>query len=320
MPRKAEPITKEEGRIFHANFKFMWEKLSINYYHIKMRTETGKALGYAGTEILPAYSVLSRCANDRNYCPSRSVVNKIVAFYNMNITPDTDTWQFLHQRLGADPTRYSKKNDIRDERFLGVYYCYYPFPSEPELITGGMLKIYKTKDSLRAAMVSGLRGDAALIDDNLLTVFQNTPDLKQYDTYRAGLEKSDRRCSYYEGRVEITQRSLLIHFYEPSGAQKKMSMTFNVHQIALLNKPYDGGLGYMLSTSDGSYDTRFNKIGLINRSNGCVSLKDERVKAILKISESDGYMAMLTSSVDRAWYDMILASLIDGSRIVTMEQ
>ena len=178
------------------------------------------------------------------------------------------------------------------------------------------MKIFKVPGMLRAAIITGLRGNASLTSKDVMDVFNGKPDLQKYLSYYNSLSKDERRCSYYEGSVEITQRALLIHFYEPNQALRKMTFTLNIHHFTALNKPYDGGIGYMLCTSDGTFDTRLYKIGVISSSNGCLSLQDERVKAALRFKEMDGRIITLTSSVDREWYDLILASLRDGSGII----
>ena len=315
---KATTITMEESEIFHANLAFMWQKLSTNHYHAKNDTPTARALNIQGAEDLPAYSVLSRCANDEEYTPPRSVVDKIVVFYNRNITPETDTYQFLHESLQLTADLRSRKNNILDGRFLGTYYCYYPSAADSNILHGGILKIYQTPGLLRAALVTGLRDDAALTSPEIMAVFDDKPDLQKYNAYYDLQDKNDRRCSYYEGIVEITQRSLQIHFYEPSGALKKLTLTINIHHYTPLSKRYDGGMGYVLCTSDGSFDTRFFKLAVASVVDGCLSLSDERVKAVLAFGpqETDSHKAILSSDIDRTWYDLVLASLRDGSRIV----
>ena len=31
-------MTKDENNLFHANYKYMWNKLSTTYYHVKTGT------------------------------------------------------------------------------------------------------------------------------------------------------------------------------------------------------------------------------------------------------------------------------------------
>lgn len=44
-------MTKEENNLFHANYKYMWNKLSTTYYHVK--TGTPKASHIQGGAYLP---------------------------------------------------------------------------------------------------------------------------------------------------------------------------------------------------------------------------------------------------------------------------
>lgn len=71
-------MTKEENNLFHANYKYMWNKLSTTYYHVK--TGTPKASHIQGGAYLPAYSICSKCFKD-GYEPSIGTVDSIVQFY-----------------------------------------------------------------------------------------------------------------------------------------------------------------------------------------------------------------------------------------------
>ena len=89
-------MTKDENNLFHANYKYMWNKLSTTYYHVK--TGTPKASHIQGGAYLPAYSICSKCFKT-DYEPSIGTVDSIVQFYNQNLSPQINTYQFLHEKL-----------------------------------------------------------------------------------------------------------------------------------------------------------------------------------------------------------------------------
>ena len=110
-------MTKDENNLFHANYKYMWNKLSTTYYHVK--TGTPKASHIQGGAYLPAYSICSKCFK-ADYEPSIGTVDSIVQFYNQNLSPQINTYQFLHEKLEkTDEIRYQTKT-INDQRFIGI--------------------------------------------------------------------------------------------------------------------------------------------------------------------------------------------------------
>ena len=116
-------MTKDENNLFHANYKYMWNKLSTTYYHVK--TGTPKASHIQGGAYLPAYSICSKCFKT-DYEPSIGTVDSIVQFYNQNLSPQINTYQFLHEKLEkTDEIRYQTKT-INDQRFIGKYYVLPP--------------------------------------------------------------------------------------------------------------------------------------------------------------------------------------------------
>lgn len=310
-------MTSKEIELFHKNLNFMWQKLSTTHYHAKNMTNTAKAMNIIGGSDLPAYNLLSKCKNDANFEPPISAVNSIVQFYNRNILPKVDTYQFLHEDLSQTGDIRHRTNTIMSNRFVGTYYCFYPSPSEKEDINSGILQIYEDSGLYKAAFVIGVRNDEALTSPELQSIFKQKPNERAFKKYYSAQDKNNQRCSYFEGIAEITSKSLLIHFYEPSGEFKKLELTMNLVSYPISKMHSDGGIGYLLITSDGSYDTRFCKMGFTNIVNGCLSMSDDRVKDALSFRDiRNNNLIMLTSASDRIWYDLILRSLKDDSLIV----
>ena len=267
-------MTKDENNLFHANYKYMWNKLSTTYYHVK--TGTPKASHIQGGAYLPAYSICSKCFKT-DYEPSIGTVDSIVQFYNQN------------------------------QRFIGKYYGYYLSTSGENL--GAVLQVYEDNDILKAVMITGIRNNEELFGNELADIFSNTPPTsKHFQTYFETRSTENQRCSFYEGTVDITTSSILIFLTSPIEPIRKMVITFNIDCFPPgYNRPYHGGLSFVMATSDGPFDTRVFKMGFINQiTKANISLNDKGIRPIVKIYPHENYQLSLTSSEDRQWYELIM--------------
>lgn len=301
-------MTKEEVFYFHKNLDFMWMKLSTTHYIAKGLSKRNiDDLNLIGCEALPSYSILSKCRNDPLFEPPMSAVNSIIRFYNKNILPSTDTYTFLHEDISTNGNMVMRKSDKIGDRFTGVYYCLYPTPVDNTSIQGGVIDIHKDTSGLKSVAVMGIHDDELLRSKDLLNIVSYKPSVKKYLDYYKTLERYNQRCSYYEGEVEVTDQSLLAVYHEPTGQLKKFILTMNLTSFPVDKKTCDGGVAYLIFTSDGSYDTRFCKAGITNASNGCIPMTDARVKKVLKYKHrSENGIITLTSAADREWYNLIL--------------
>ena len=297
-------MTKDENNLFHANYKYMWNKLSTTYYHVK--TGTPKASHIQGGAYLPAYSICSKYFKT-DYEPSIGTVDSIVQFYNQNLSPQINTYQFLHEKLEkTDEIRYQTKT-INDQRFIGKYYGYYLSTSGENL--GAVLQVYEDNDILKAVIITGIRNNEELFGNELADIFSNTPPTsKHFQTYFETRSTENQRCSFYEGTVDITTSSILIFLTSPIEPIRKMVITFNIDCFPPgYNRPYHGGLSFVMATSDGPFDTRVFKMGFINQiTKANISLNDKGIRPIVKIYPHENYQLSLTSSEDRQWYELIM--------------
>ena len=113
---------------------------------------------------------------------------------------------------------------------------------------------------------------------------------------------------FYEGTVDITTSSILIFLTSPIEPIRKMVITFNIDCFPPgYNRPYHGGLSFVMATSDGPFDTRVFKMGFINQiTKANISLNDKGIRPIVKIYPHENYQLSLTSSEDRQWYELIM--------------
>lgn len=172
------------------------------------------------------------------------------------------------------------------------------------------MKIYKAADDvLRASLMTGIRKDEDMtkVRDEL---FHNEPVTKKlYDEFYKTLKVDKRRCYYYEGTVEVTDKSVLIIFHGCDTAARKLIFTLNISCFPKreenTNRPYAGGLAFMMQTSDSPFDARFYKMGLLNVKYRTVSLDDRNLEDYLLLP-TRGKDVRLTPDTDRIWYELAM--------------
>ena len=222
----------------------------------------------------------------------------------------------MHEDLSQSPLYLSKPSRY-DEYFIGVYNCYYPASREENNIFGGVLKIFRSSDMLKAFLITSIRSDEAF-SDPVLRSFVNIPSQNPNDfrifqdryAQNSPFVKKGRRYYYFEGNVEVTDSSVLIVFrcYEGNDA-RKLIVTLNIQRLpSLRSEPYHGGLAFVLTTSDTPYITRLYPMGLINDLYGRYSLQDECISKSLKL-HTNGRDIRLTDKADDVWNDLALANL-----------
>lgn len=96
MARSVLQLQEEENYYFHMNYFYMWKKLNTAPYYVSGSGEVPSWI--KDPWLLPSYVNLSRCMNPE-FVPSMNIVNKIIQFYNANIQPEVDSFQFLHEKL-----------------------------------------------------------------------------------------------------------------------------------------------------------------------------------------------------------------------------
>ncbi|MDO5337804.1 MAG: hypothetical protein Q4E89_10200 [Eubacteriales bacterium] len=298
-------LSEEENRVFHLNYEYMWRKLSTTYYHVKNNTLDAQDI--RGKEGLPSYTNLSKCINPK-WTPSKGFVDKIVRFYNANILPEVDTHQFLTKDLSlTDEIRY-RNDSVIDERFLGKYYGYYYAPGTRSKVSGAILKLFNEDRILKAKLLTGIQTDRQMTGFPLKQLFDREPLQKEdFDKYYQNLETDKQRCYYYEGTADMTKEAIIICFTGPDEEHRRLFLTLNVDCFtAGIRRPYQGGLAFVMTTGDGPFDAQFFQMGLSSAANKPFSLRDKRVGELLRIHVQENERIVLTSGMDRRWYELLL--------------
>ena len=150
MPKISHPLSESERILFHANYKYMWDKISTTYFAV-LRSKTPPS-AKIDEKKLPSYAICAKCNNDESYAPSRATIAKIVDFYNSQIRPPVEVYQFTHERLeDSDNIRY-RSSSVFDPRFIGTYRGYYPSVTE-DVVIGSYLIIFEEDARLIATLI-----------------------------------------------------------------------------------------------------------------------------------------------------------------------
>ena len=306
-------LTDDEARLFRANYEFMWRTLGTTPYAVQPNKKTAYTVENRPVEnegLLPSYAICYACYRD-DYIPTPYVVNKIVRFFNANLSPSISPWQFLNEDLAANANIRYKGTSKYDSRFIGVYNCYYTSSGSSADTTGALLKIYKRDNVLKASLITGIRSDQDFQDKALRSLFEkDTLTKKDFDKFHTERLSGEKRYYYFEGNAEITASSVLIVLssYEDEDV-RKLILTLNTKRFPTSRKePYHGGLAFAMTTSDNPFDTRFYLMGLINSKYEAYSLQDERIEKMLKIRCKVNEIR-LTATDDDAWYQLALEKM-----------
>ena len=197
MPKISHPLSESERILFHANYKYMWDKISTTYFAV-LRSKTPPS-AKIDEKKLPSYAICAKCNNDESYAPSRATIAKIVDFYNSQIRPPVEVYQFTHERLeDSDNIRY-RSSSVFDPRFIGTYRGYYPSVTE-DVVIGSYLIIFEEDARLKATLIMGLCSDREMKGTRLRALLsEERITYPKFREFHRNLPASRQRYSYYEG-------------------------------------------------------------------------------------------------------------------------
>ena len=305
MARNVTKLTPEENKFFHINYDYMWKKLNTAPYYV---SGAGECPVYIrNEEELPSYVNLSKCRNPE-YVPSMTIVNKIVNFYNYNITPEVTTFQFLREDLSLTDSSRSQNIKGFDEKYIGTYYGYYYGDSSKKKVNGAIIKIYKENNVLKATAITGIQNDKQLFDEKLSKLFsKDFISLNSYNKYYDSLEISQKRTTFYEGIVNITPRFLIIYLEGLDNEDKKMVINLSTDDYAH-TKEYLSGLSFSVLISE-QFNLQFFKLGVVRANFDEIvpfSLSNEDVGKMLEVTKTENERIVLEPKNGRDWYEMVI--------------
>ena len=305
MARNVQKLTEEENKFFHLNYDYMWQKLNTAPYYVCGAGECPNWI--RNSEELPSYVNLSKCRN-HSFVPSMTIVNKIVKFYNYNLTPEVTTFQFLREDLSITDIKRSRNTSVFDDRFLGTYYGYYYDDSEEKKIVGAMINIFEENQMLRVRAITGINSQDELYGNNLKKLFnREIITTTAYKKYHDSLDISQRGITYYEGAVEVTPRFLVMAMKGIDREDKQLAITLSIESF-VENKEYISGLSFSVLISD-KHDIQFFMFGLSRADRDDLiplDFDNETIKNILHIQKKDNEHIIMSANDDRKWYNLVV--------------
>lgn len=307
MARSVIRLDEKEREIFHANYCYMWKKLNTAPYYVCGYGEEPEWIN--ASWLLPSYANLSKCLNP-SFAPSMNIVNKIVQFYNANVSPSTDTYQFLHTRLEDTDHKRGLGDSNKINELTGLYYGYYYAGIEDEKqIYGSLLKIYDDGNSVSACMIAGLTDNDIMQSQTVRDIIdEKDVSLEKYRDFKHGLPLQKRRTSIYEGPVVYSPGLMTLSLKDVD--HEKNTLHLRIPTGPSIDGKYIGSLALITMFSD-NFDFQFLKIG-IERADiddlSVLSLEDEKLLELLKIKKADNEHIYLPRMDNTRWLDYLLAT------------
>ena len=306
MARSAIQLQEEENYYFHLNYQYMWKKLNTAPYYVSGSGEMPSWI--KDPWLLPSYVNLSRCMNPE-YVPSMNIVNKIIQFYNANIQPAVDSYQFLHDKLEMTNAIRSTGSSKETDEFCGLYRCYYYAGlRNKKAVYGALLRISKVHDETFAQMITGLPTDLDLHNPALLQLFDK-PDIPiaKYQAYVDGLDLAKRQTALFKGVVELTPG--VLNAQMQSIDREGTFVSFRCSTNTSYGNRFLGNLG--LAAMISKQGIMIFKLGVLKedvRGIKPMSLDDAEVSRLLDINKLPNEHISLTMHEATEWQDLIISS------------
>ena len=305
MARSVIRLEGDEVSCFHANYLYMWKKLNTAPYHV---SGAGELPSWIHEEyLLPSYVNLSRCMNP-DYVPSMNLVNKIVQFYNANISPAVDTFAFLHERLEEGDSRRSTLGASTAAPYCGTYSCYYYAESEePQYIRGALLHLFEKDGEVRVNLIAEILEDGVLKDPALKKLVIR-PDLSEtlFGEYKKKLPLSQKRIVLFRGVGRLTPGLMILQ------CQSLDRDGLYITGFMPLKNGDDGrflgSLGVLAQLSP-DQSMQFYRTGFERADHPelkTLSIEDEKLRELLILHKGKNQRVTLSQGENAAWMDYMI--------------
>lgn len=304
----AKSVMRPEGEeiaFFHANYIYMWKKLNTAPYYVSSFGECPAWI--RAQQLLPSYVNLSRCMNP-DFVPSLNIINKIVAFYNANITPSVDTFTFLHEHLEDSDRGRTALVCSSPEPFCGLYYCYYyGEEGDAQPIRGALLSIHSGESGVRACMIKDITEEEALFGTELrelLCADAFTPE--RFKAYKAVKPLQKRLLTCFHGTVKVNPGVIMLRMQRADRDGEYLSLYLPIE--ASEAEQFIGSLGAaVLLTEDRSF--RFFRMGAQRADHPelkPLSLKDSKLLELLALKKGANEQVSLSPGEKTAWINHLV--------------
>ena len=283
----------------------MWKKLNTAPYYVCGYGDVPKWIN--SPWLLPSYANLSKCLNTSFY-PSMNIVNKIVQFYNANITPAIDVYVFLHEKLEMRDTNNSAGEGDKLKDYLGLYYGYYYAGIEDEAhIYGALIRLCQEGGSVTAYMIAGLSDDEMLMDSQIEQIIMKcNGDLKDYKAFKKNLPLSKRRITIYKGAVTYIPGLMTLSLKDIENDNTYLQL--KIPTFKTVGDKYIGSLSVITMIS-ADYHIQFLKVGLVRANDeelNPLKLDSDKLFELLKIKKAVNEHVYLAVADNDRWIDYLI--------------
>jgi len=305
MARSAIRLEESENKFFHTNYYYMWKKLNTAPYYV---SGFGEVPEWINDELLlPSYVNLSKCMN-LQYVPSMNIVNKIVQFYNANIKPEIDTYQFLHEDLSEADKNRSASGVKAFDLYSGLYYCYYYAGIDDEKhVYGALLKLSNIDDATVAFLVTGLTSADEFENESLLNLLdQEDPSVDDYKAFKESLPLAKRRTSLYKGVATSIPGMMTIQFQNMEKDGNLLSLRMMLSSA--IDDVFIGSMG-ILTMISGDYNMQILKLAIESANIpelAPLEFDDPELFKLLDIKKTTNEHIHLALKENTKWTDYLL--------------
>lgn len=305
MAKSVIRLEDEEVPFFHANYVYMWKKLNTAPYYVNGNGEMPRWI--KAPELLPSYVNLSKCMNSE-FVPSMNIVNKIIAFYNANITPEVTAFQFLHEKLESTDDKRHTGQQVDTGMFSGLYYGYY-FSGNPNRkeVYGAVIKVFEANGQTGVQMIAGISDLTMLKSVRLRNLFaKNNVSMDDYNKYRDSLDIGQRRTTLYKGVVTAANDFM---YLQMQGADRENNLVYYNCVTSVDNgDEFLGGIGLMTFVN-GKYDVQLLKMAIEKADRKDLKpfdFSNEDLIDMLSIEKRPNEHIHLSLQENARWHDMII--------------
>lgn len=307
MARSVIRLSEAESEVFHANYSYMWKKLNTAPYYVSGYGETPEWIN--STWLLPSYVNLSKCLNP-SFTPSMNIVNKIVQFYNANISPAVDTYMFLNEYLEKGDSKRGLFDNSGINKLTGLYYGYYYAGIEDQAqIYGCVISIFNDGNYVSAYMVAGLTDDDTLTDPEIKKMIgSNDFDYLAYDEFRKKLPLAKQRTTIYTGPVTYSPGIMTLTLKDFD--KENVFLNIRIPVSNEVGDRYIGGLGVITMVKE-DFNIQFLKLGIERADDAelkALKLSDSKLLDLLSIKKAVNEHIYLQPNDNVRWTDNLITA------------
>lgn len=306
MARTVVRLDEEENITFHKNYNYMWKKLNTVPYYVCGAGNPPQWIKEPW--LLPSYANLSKCLSSE-YVPSINLVNKIVQFYNANISPQVDTFAFLHETLETGDAVRTTACFADASPYCGIYRgYYYAGLVDKKEVYGAILHIQEAYGEIGVQLLTGISSEDTFRGRQVLELFsQKDASAEEYKKFRDSLGLAGRRLTLYKGHAKLSSGILTMTMQSEDRAGSIIMMHLPLGDDS--DSQYYGSIALVNAFSDRIM--QILKMGIVRADEKSIkpfSLKDDALKKLLDVDKLPNEHVKLDFQDSDLWNDMIISA------------